>query len=168
MYCPRCGQQFMTDVHFCSRCGLALNAIAEITATGGVVASSESRPAFTNRPPRQKGMRGGAMLMLGSLAVSPLFFAFCFAVEAGEPLLLPLAGFLIGLVWLLYSYIFADDRTSLGKRSQSSCRLGNASKRSLLAQPTEKDLNPFNLYQRKMRERIEPSSVTDHTTQFFD
>src|SRR5882762_9105327 len=64
MYCPRCGQQFMGEVRFCSRCGISLNVIAAITSRDGLITTADSNVAFAKRPPRQKGMRVGAMLML--------------------------------------------------------------------------------------------------------
>jgi hypothetical protein len=167
MYCSRCGQQFMSDVRFCSRCGMPLNAIAEITANHGFTLPSDNRLALKNRAPRQKGMRIGAMIMLGSLALSPLFFGMCFIVRAGGPLLIPLTGFLIGLAWLLHSYIFAEDRTPSRKQYESDHRLPNTSGSSF-ASPREIPLSRLNARRTDLPESIEPPSVTDHTTQFFD
>ena len=37
MYCPKCGQQQISDeMKFCSRCGLALSGLADWLAGGGV------------------------------------------------------------------------------------------------------------------------------------
>jgi hypothetical protein len=158
MYCPRCGQQFLGDVRFCSRCGMSLNVIAAITSRDGLVTAAESNVPFAKRAPRQKGMRVGAMLMLGSLALSPLFFGMCFAIRAGGPLLFPLTGFLIGLAWLLYSYIFADDRVGLDKQNDVYYRPSN----------TSSSLHRFKVSGGSMRGRTEPASIVEHTTQFFD
>ena len=157
MYCPRCGQQFQSEVRFCSRCGMSLNVIAAITSRDGLVAPSDSSVAFAKRPPRQKGMRVGAMLMLGSLALSPLFFGMCFLARAAGPLLFPLTGFLIGLAWLLYSYVFSDDRVG-HTQHQADYRPGT----------TSSQLNPFMIRGGGRRGGTDPSSITDHTTHFFD
>src|SRR5687767_3674622 len=68
MYCPRCGQQAAEEVRFCSRCGLPLDAAAELVEAGGVpdwlAAPGEAGGGLT---PRQRGTRKGLMLVAGAL-----------------------------------------------------------------------------------------------------
>jgi hypothetical protein len=50
IYCPRCGQQRLSpDVRFCSRCGLALEGVEHLVATGEL----EPPPSVTEHTTRQ-------------------------------------------------------------------------------------------------------------------
>ena len=80
MFCPRCGQQAAEEVRFCSRCGLPLDAAAELVEAGGVpdwsLAPGEAGGGLT---PRQRGTRKGLMMMAGALiffVVAALLTAF--------------------------------------------------------------------------------------------
>src|SRR5829696_5131041 len=73
MFCPRCGQQAAEEVRFCSRCGLPLDAAAELVEAGGLSERglAETEAGGGTLTPRQRGVRKGLMITVGGL----LFFA---------------------------------------------------------------------------------------------
>src|SRR5262249_7905069 len=110
MFCPRCGQQLLSDARFCSRCGLPLHVISDVVANNGFPLSEPG--GIKRRSPRKQGMRIGGMIMFTGLALAPIFFALCFFAKNGDPLFVPSAIFFVGLCWLLFAFIFADDTVS--------------------------------------------------------
>ncbi|HEX8558527.1 MAG TPA: zinc-ribbon domain-containing protein [Pyrinomonadaceae bacterium] len=105
MFCPRCGQQAAEEVRFCSRCGLPLDAAAELVEAEGRPGRAQSEPAETLTP-RQRGVRKGLMLTAGGLlsfAVVVLLTAFkedffVLLVPAGVLLLVGVMRMLYGLL----------------------------------------------------------------------
>jgi hypothetical protein len=113
MFCPRCGQQAAEEVRFCSRCGLPLDAAAEIVASEGrpdwLAARDEA--GASSLTPRQRGVRKGLMIMSGGL----IFFAIAALLTAIKEDLFPfliLAGVLltIGVMRLLYGLLLEEHR----------------------------------------------------------
>jgi hypothetical protein len=108
MFCPRCGQQAAEEVRFCSRCGLALDAAAEVVGAGGnpewFLARAEAGSGALT--PRQRGTRKGLMLTTGGL----LFFGVAILLTAFKEdfffLLMP-AGILliVGVMRMLYALL---------------------------------------------------------------
>jgi hypothetical protein len=156
----------LTDVRFCSRCGLPLNVIAEVTANQGAAIPAEVDTALSTKPPRQKGIRIGTIIMLAAVALTPLFFGLCFLIDGPAPLLAPLTIFLTGLCFVLYSRTFGDDFPSSNKRQPY--RVPNAPKNPLLILPERPSIDGFASRKVNTSDMAEPPSVTDHTTQFFD
>ena len=166
MYCPRCGQQCVTDVRFCSRCGLPLNVIAEVTANQGVAIAAEVGAASSSRPPRQKGIRIGTIIMLAAVALTPLFFGLCFLTDGPAPLLAPLTIFLTGLCFVLYSRTFRDDHPAPDRFQPYQA--ANPRNNPLLSLPERPYIEGVGSRKVSTSDMAEPPSVTDHTTQFFD
>jgi hypothetical protein len=164
MFCPRCGQQCVTDVRFCSRCGLPLNVIAEVTANQGALIHADA--ALSTRPPRQKGIRTGTIIMLAAVALTPLFFGLCFLIDGPAPLLAPLTVFLTGLCFVLYSRTFGDDFPSPNKRNPY--QVLNPPKNPVLPLPERPSIHGFASRKVNTSDMAEPPGVTDHTTQFID
>ncbi|HEX8500882.1 MAG TPA: zinc ribbon domain-containing protein [Pyrinomonadaceae bacterium] len=107
MFCPRCGQQAAEEVSFCSRCGLPLDAAAEVVASGG-------RPARRDGPdgagatltPRQRGTRKGLMIAAGG-ALFFLIVAFLLTVRDELFPFLILAGLILtaGVMRIIYALL---------------------------------------------------------------
>ena len=164
MFCPRCGQQCLMDVRFCSRCGLPLNVIAEVTANQGMPTGSPGPTSYT--PTRPRGLRIGTIIMLVALVLTPLFFCLSIAADGPAPLLVPLTVFLTGLCFVLYSRAFKDDLPVQYKTHQH--RAMNPKNPSLLVLPDRSTITSSGPRKVNTADMVEPSSVTDHTTQFFD
>jgi len=166
MFCPRCGQQCVTDVRFCSRCGLPLNVIAEVTANQGMPITADVDAALRPRPPRQKGIRIGTIIMLAAVALTPLFFGLCFLTDGPAPLLAPLTIFLTGLCFVLYSRTFRDDDPAPNRFQPF--QVANPRNNPLLSLPERPSIEGVGSRKVNTSDMAEPPSVTDHTTQFFD
>ena len=167
MFCPRCGQQCVTDVRFCSRCGLPLNVIAEVTANLGMAVKVGTDAALSTKPPRQKGVRIGTILMLAAVALSPLFFALAVLVDGPAPLLGPVTLFLTGLCFVLYSRTFGEELPAPAQR-QPYPVLKPPNNPVLSLPPQRPSIDSFASRKVATSDMAEPPSITDHTTQFFD
>jgi zinc ribbon protein len=162
MFCPRCGQQCLTDVRFCSRCGLPLNVIAEVTANYGMAVWDPSANTLT---PRQKGQRFGTILMLASLVLTPLFFGLSVLIDGPAPLLVPVTVFLTGLCFVLYSRTFGHDFPIPDRRPPY--QVMNPVNNPMIS-PPQRSVEGLGSRKVNTADMAEPPSVTDHTTQFFD
>ncbi|HEY0171368.1 MAG TPA: zinc ribbon domain-containing protein [Pyrinomonadaceae bacterium] len=111
MFCPRCGRRAAEGVRFCSRCGLPLDAAAEVVASGGRpdwLAARDEAPA-SSLTPRQRGTRKGLMIVSGGL----IFFAIAALLTAIKEDLFPfliIAGVLltVGVMRLLYGLLLEE------------------------------------------------------------
>ncbi|HVF48660.1 MAG TPA: zinc ribbon domain-containing protein [Pyrinomonadaceae bacterium] len=112
MFCPRCGQQQLTEeVRFCSRCGFPLDTIAGILAGGGTLPSRARAAKGDELSPRRKGIRQGAMLMSSTLAVVTLLLVLGATILNFPGELIPLVGGLMilgGLLRILYAVFYED------------------------------------------------------------
>ena len=164
MFCPRCGQQCSTDVRFCSRCGLPLDVIAEVTTNHGLAPWDPSIVPATSRSSRQKGIRIGTILMLAAVVLSPLFFAVAVMADGPAPLLAPLTLLLTGLCIVLYSRAFGDNRPAVQSQPYSAFKPPTP----VISLPHRSSIDGFGPRKVNTSDMAEPPSVTDHTTQFFD
>ena|SRR5437870_1562260 len=77
MFCPRCGQQQVTDtLRFCSRCGFPLEGALHLLAHGGMLPRYQPATGEKVISPRRKGVKQGAMLMLIGAVLVPLMGVF--------------------------------------------------------------------------------------------
>lgn len=178
MFCPKCSQsQISEDVRFCSRCGLPLEAIAEIVANDGALtlAPAEEKKGLITYLRRKKAIVG-AKITFFSLFLLPVAFAIALAADGPAPLLLALIPFFIGLAQMLYAIIF-------GKNSEHSeikpnpAILGKQQHQSLTAKSSQTSaLPPITVETLKMpesagEEKFEsfvPPSVTEETTKLLE
>ena len=162
MFCPRCGQQAAEEVRFCSRCGLPLDAAAELVEADGnpdwhLARAEASGGALT---PRQRGTRKGLMLIVGGL----IFF--------GVAILLT-----IGVMRMLYALLLEEHRAD-GKSSKrvaaapadSAPELGRGSARR--RELPDARTVPASLYAKAPADTSDMSastlSVTEGTTRLLD
>src|ERR1044071_7894427 len=108
MYCPRCGQQQLSDeVRFCSRCGLPLAGVAPLISAASVDAAGGPRKGILAG--KRPGVRRGAKLMFFSVVLFPIFFAMAIAADSPGPLVIPLTLFLAGAAFMLYTVLFGEE-----------------------------------------------------------
>lgn len=167
MYCPRCGQQQVSDdMRFCSRCGLPLAGLMEWLAAGGSLAVRETQAAQPLL--RRKGVKQGAKLMFLSGVVFPLMFALSILVDNPAPLLVSFVIFFAGLAMMLYSRLFGEEmfpsKTNQAQTAPLEINVGPAS----FLPPAQVPLNPVGRQKMRTAEMVEPPSVTDHTTKLLD
>ena len=155
MFCPRCGQQAASpETRFCARCGFNLASVERFIATGGLV---EVEPGDATTP-RQRGMRTGAKLLFASVVLFPIVVALAIAFDSPVPLLASVVLFLLGASRMSYARLFEDHRV----------------RPALDRPPTAAELPPYQqphgtFAQGKVTTgKLEPPSVTEHTTRFLD
>jgi hypothetical protein len=181
MFCPRCGQQAAEDVSFCSRCGLPLDAAAEIVASGGAaVTEAGAREPVATLTPRQRGTRKGLIIVIaGTLffAVAALLTAikedlFVFFIPAGITVVLGVARMLYGL--LLEEHAPPKKRKSKREKKskradESRAELGRTHARGGELPPARSV--PASFYTKPGADTGDmsaASSVTENTTKLLD
>lgn len=167
MFCPRCGQQQVSDeVRFCSRCGLSLASVPAL------VAGFESRAAAGGaargaRSKKRKQMRRGAKLMFVSAVLFPIFFALAIAVDEPGPLLIPLTVFFAGLAWMLYFVIFGEEEAGESvEKAREVLPEGRGA--PSLPPATFVPASGFGARPAHTADMAQPPSVTEQTTRLLD
>src|ERR1041384_8694854 len=134
MYSPSCAQQQISDeMRFCSRCGLALSGLAEWLAGGGLPAPRNVEVQTSDAFPSRKGIKRAAKLMFFKGVLFPIFLAISLAVDEGGPMIIPILGFFLPPVLLLYRRLFRTKTTPVTAQTTVS---GSAPTRSSLPPPT--------------------------------
>ncbi len=172
MYCPRCGQQQISDeMRFCSRCGLPLTGLAEWVAAGGVPSMHAAVKKVSSRSPRRKGIRLGAKVMFLGGILFPVLLALSLAIDEGGPMIVPVLIFFVGLAIMLYSRLFGEDIPSFQSELAQTSRLATVSEASALPPASNNPIHsPGDFARPRVRtnELAQPPSVTEHTTKLLD
>lgn len=168
MYCPRCGQQQVTEeMKFCSRCGLPIAGLSSWVASGGGLSLREAASLALSSP-RPKGITRGAKLMFLSAVLLPFCFGLGLLVGEPTPLLLPFTIFIAGLSLLLYTRFFGEEpRVLKGYEAQQS-RMGTTFGTTALPAASNHPTNGVSAQKVRTSELAEPNSVTEHTTRLLD
>lgn len=171
MYCPRCGQQQVSDeVRFCSRCGFPTAGVRQLLAAGGVIPALEVKGSKPPRSPRYEGVRQGMILIFITMALLP------FGAAAGRfgntivPMIL-----MAGLMRMLYAAIFQEGASCARKQDASAPDSGSVSGGELnpearrAALPPQPATFPAKGWRRTdTAEMVERPSVTENTTKLLD
>lgn len=170
MYCPNCGQQQISEMRFCSRCGFALSGLAEWLAGGRLPAKprEEAQPPAALSP-RRKGIRRAAKLMFFSGVLFPVFLVFSLAADEGAPMVIPIILFFISVVLMLYARLFSDKTVPVPAMNQAAqtSTLNSASGRGSLPPPPNTPI-PVGRQHVRTNELAQPQSVTENTTRLLD
>ena len=167
MYCPRCGQQQISDeMKFCSRCGLAFSGLSEWLAAGGWAAMPREESPVSLPSPRRKGIRRGAKIMFLGGVLFPILLVFSLAVDEGAPMVIPFILLFVGLVIMLYARLFSEKVSPI--TSQPASGLGPMSGSNAL--PPASNVGMHGVWGQQVRtsELAEPPSVTERTTRLLD
>lgn len=177
MFCPRCGQQQVSDsLRFCSRCGFPLEGVMEILASGGTIPARYVQPEGRQMSPRRKGVRQGAMMMLSTLLVVPIISILSVFFLPHPEVVIPIAALLCfvgGLLRMFYALLLEESTPSPESNqlqtysAPSMGQLGPAVRGTALpAAPA----NPPWAWRGKPNtaEIVQPPSVTENTTRLLD
>lgn len=176
MYCPRCGQeQISEETRFCSKCGFLMTAVNELIAKGGALpqylATNEPKPIT----PRKKGLKQGGMLFLSSFLIVPILSIITIFLNA-EPYVVAIAAILTfwgGILRMIYALVFESndpaERTLEEDVYQSAQTLlyKKQDAKSLPPQqpvPTSSYIPPVAGNWRDTNDLDKIPSVTEHTT----
>ena len=165
MYCPKCGQQQITDnTRFCSRCGLPIDGLVQWLAGEPPPAPRDIGLAVAVSP-RRKGIRRGAKIMFLSVVLAPLFLIMSIIADAGEPLIFPFLLFVAGLAVVLYSTIFKEKSVSTTTQART-VSLGPGFGANALPPPSQ-TWAPSRGPAVRTAELAQPPSVTENTTKLL-
>ena len=177
MYCPKCGQQQLSDnLRFCSRCGFPLEAVLQILGTGGMLPTLT--PKGTTEPsPRRKGVKQGALMMLLGVILVPLLGVLN-SFNAGNlfDILTPMAAILFfigGPVRMLYAALFEEGanypRPAMAPYAGAHMPAQFQANPRPSALPPPSAQPPTGWRQRpNTAEIVQPPSITENTTRLLD
>lgn len=172
MYCPKCGQQQVSDdARFCPRCGLPADGVKQLLAAGGILPALESERKKPRRSPRREGVRQGVLLFFVCLILLPLSDAIGNnRLDVLGPMLA-----MAGLVRILYAVFFQEGAPRKKKRRDGSTQdVASATTGELDAAARGAALPPARSLpvsgwrqQTDTAEMVERPSVTEHTTELL-
>ncbi len=172
MYCPRCGQQQITDeVRFCSRCGFPLAGVMQLLASGGALPVAGESEGESKQSPRQRGIRQGVLLWLIGTVIVPLLAV----MDAASELIGfdAISLFVGGFVRLLYALLFQENFIRPGN-AQNLPASSYIPPRTMPDMREAAQLPPHPFAVAPASPRINtgeltspPPSVTDHTTRLL-
>jgi len=179
MYCPKCGQQQISDeMRFCSRCGLALSGLVEWMTGGAVPVKAVDEKQTEALSPQRLWIRRSAKLMFFSGVLVPVFLLISLAIDEGVPMLFPVVVFFVALVMMLYARLFLDTnaRVSPGTLDSTAALNSHSAQTSALrSTPALGALPQANTpitsaarQQVRTNELAQPPSVTENTTRLLD
>jgi len=160
MYCPRCGQQQVSEAIFCTRCGFQLSGVKALLVTDGGLPERTTDSRASRWLPSSKGARLGVKLIFFSVILLPLFFALSFTFDTPIPFWFPAVSFLTGLTCVLYAAIFGDDILP-PKQKVRSAFSEMAVNIPTLSSPAIGELGAMRV---NTAEMIQPPSITENTT----
>lgn len=126
MYCPRCGQEQLTqETRFCSRCGFLLTGIALLVARDGELPDTADQSNAPIETERKRGLKHGALLIFAGIIIVPLtsIITVILDIDPYLPAISAILTFLGGFLRLIYALLFesgsrpapANEKTVSGK-----------------------------------------------------
>ena len=165
MYCPNCGQQQISEMRFCSRCGLAFSGLAEWLAGGQPLQRRDEPQAPAPLSPRRKGMRRAAKLMFFSGVLFFVCLMFSIIFDEGGWMILPFLTFFVSLVLMLYARLFSDKNAPAINQPAA---FGPTPARGSLPPGATMPITAAGRQQVRTNELAQPPSVTENTTRLLD
>jgi hypothetical protein len=166
MFCPRCGQQQISDeVRFCPRCGLSLAQVPALLA-GGDAALAEAAPRAVQSRKRKQIRRGGK-IMFFSAVLFPIFLGLSIAVDEPGPLVVPFMVFLAGLAWMLYFVLFGEE-VPLAGEAEGRKEFRDSRTAPALPPSTFVPASGFGQRRANTADMAQPPSITEQTTRLLD
>jgi hypothetical protein len=167
MYCPRCGQQQLSDeVRFCSRCGLPLLGVTTLLSAAS--AGAEGSPRKGVLAGKRPGVRRGAKLMFFSVVLFPVFLGISIASDSPGPLVIPFTLLLAGVAFMLYSVLFGEELLhGRGSKGREELREARGAQQSL-PPSTFVPASSFGSRRANTADMSQPPSVTEQTTRLLD
>jgi hypothetical protein len=178
MYCPRCGQQQISnEIKFCSRCGFPLTLVTEVLENGGFLPQLAELSKKGKLPDRKTGLKIGLVWFLLLLFIlTPLF-----AIADIEELAAASAvlGFMGGALMMIFSLLFLKkenplvyDRSMIANENIAPQFLSGKNRQTALppqqTQPAESYMPPAGHWKAPETGDLVPHSVTDNTTKLLN
>ncbi len=109
MFCPRCGQQQISDaVRYCSRCGFSMAGMKEFVRVGGIESYTGASTDPNAVSPRRRGIKQGGIMFLSAIFIVPLLGILSNIFLFDETIigLAAFVGFVGGILRMVYAAIF--------------------------------------------------------------
>jgi hypothetical protein len=174
MFCPRCGQEQITnETRFCSRCGFLMAGVGALVANDGNPALDAPTPAKVDSP-RRRGIKQGLFIFLLTFLVVPIVSILTIWAKA-EPFGVAISAILLfvgGILRMAYAWMFESSAPTTTEIEQSAYNapqniLGGSQNQNALPPqssiPTSSYMPPKHGSWRDTND-LEPTSVTDATT----
>jgi hypothetical protein len=168
MFCPKCGQQQISDdTRFCSRCGVAIGGLTEwLTKSDGAGVRKGAGPGPIDWS-RKEIKRGVKVMMLAGV-LAPVFFGASVMVDNPGPLLIPLSVFLLGIALILYSHLFGESSSRKTSQASQPSQIGTGTGVNALPPASSIGINDLAGQRIQTAEMVQPPSVTDRTTKLLE
>ena len=173
MHCPQCGQeQVSEEMRFCKRCGLSLDGVRALFATGNTSPTLDQQSRKPRQSPRRQGVRQGVILLFISMVFMPLITL----IGKGRGEFLPMIFLMAGLMRILYAVIFQESAPRKTKQDNSlpyaapitTDQLGTATRGASLPRSLSVPASVSSARRMDIAEMVSPPSVTEHTTKLLD
>lgn len=176
MFCPRCGQQQVTDaLRFCSRCGFPMEGALHLLTHGGMLPQYPLFEGEQKISPRKKGVKQGALIFLLGVVLVPALgvlygwtdfnpFGFFTALTA-------VLCFIGGLLRMLFAALFEEGAPSRQITAPSYATPAIAPPAARVSALPPAPVTPANQWRpprAQTAEILQPPSVTDNTTRFLE
>lgn len=174
MHCPRCGQQQVSEeIKFCSRCGFPLGLVSEILAHGGFLPQLADLHKTKSKFTKKHGVMFSVFWFIFFLFIMTPFWGILDVDKmAGMSAIVGIFG---GLMILIGSLVFLKSskeiQPGMTLTNQPQMLYGSAQQNALPPQqsvPTSSYVPPKPGSWRETNDLVEPNSVTDETTKFFN
>jgi hypothetical protein len=179
MFCPRCGQeQISNETRFCSRCGFLMTGVVDLVAGGGNSSAALKAPSAAKiETPRRRGIKKGFFIFLLTFLVVPIVSILTVMANA-EPFGVAISAIVLfvgGILRMIYALMFESNEPTGAQTDHSvyetaqSILSGNQNPNALPPQqsvPTSAYMPPTHGSWRDTND-LEPSSVTDPTTKLL-
>ncbi len=173
MYCPRCGQQQMSEeTKFCSRCGFPLNLVSEILAHGGFLPQLAELHKSKKRLTKKNGIAFSVLWAKFFMFIMAPFWAL-----AGVPEMAAVSGIVGlfgGLMWLIASLLILKNPTNdfFAAQELPNANVNNlyeTNQRVLPPQSAQSYVPPANAWKApNTGEFATPQSITEGTTKLLN
>ena len=165
MFCPRCGQERVSqDTSFCSRCGFLLTAAADLLRTDGAVPEP-----LTVDSPRRRGVKQGLFLLMLMIVAVPVL-GLTLRMFGLFPWPIGLVVFGLGgggLLRIAYALMFEAKESA---RTLARDVAGGHARELPASEfpPASAQMPPMRAGAWLDTNDLQPNSVTDHTTQLLE
>ena len=124
MYCPKCGQERISqETSFCSRCGFLLTGVTDLLQTGGLTPAVASKPGSVSSP-KSRGLKQGLFIFLMTFLVVPIIaiLSVAFRLEPWAVAISSIVLFVGGLLRILYAAMFESSTPGMPTLEESVMR----------------------------------------------
>jgi hypothetical protein len=179
MFCPRCGQQQVSEeTRFCSRCGFLMLGVIELIASGGNAPFLQTSGENTTSSPRKRGLKQGLFIFLLTFLVVPIIAVLTVWANT-EPFMVAIAAislFVGGLLRMVYALMFEStnpqEKTLEQNLAAGAQRLLNK-KPQASALPADQSIPaaayvPPNQGNWRDTKDLTPTSITEGTTKLLN